>query len=121
MKLRRDESVGVIVAEHRDQLMRFGYEYVEAALTAQGRKLIVTGQSKDKDGDGQEVEGVVEAFQQLSRTNQPQLPGRGCDPNLVLQRAERPRIVYRAQLCPLSRRQTSRRRELHDSRNDLSG
>jgi predicted site-specific integrase-resolvase len=27
--------------EHRDRLMRFGFEYVEATLAAQGRKVVV--------------------------------------------------------------------------------
>ena len=32
-----DASAWVIAVEHRDRLARFGVEYVEAALTAQGR------------------------------------------------------------------------------------
>jgi hypothetical protein len=39
MKLLSDLGVSTIVVEHRDRLMRFGAEYVEAALAAQGRKL----------------------------------------------------------------------------------
>lgn len=34
--LLRDASVGTIVVEHRDRLARFGVEYLEAALAAQG-------------------------------------------------------------------------------------
>lgn len=30
-----------VVVEHRDRLMRFGFEYVEAVLAAQGRSLVV--------------------------------------------------------------------------------
>ncbi|MBM0238469.1 IS607 family transposase, partial [Micromonospora sp. ATA32] len=30
-----------IVVEHRDRCVRFGAEYVEAALAAQGRRLLV--------------------------------------------------------------------------------
>lgn len=43
-KLRRllaDPQVGMIVVEHRDRLARFGVEHLEAALSAQGRKLVV--------------------------------------------------------------------------------
>jgi predicted site-specific integrase-resolvase len=29
------------VVEHRDRLMRFGFEYVQATLEAQGRKVLV--------------------------------------------------------------------------------
>ncbi|WP_308167961.1 IS607 family transposase [Catellatospora tritici] len=36
-----DPAVSTIVVEHRDRFARFGAEYVEAALTAQGRRLLV--------------------------------------------------------------------------------
>lgn len=36
-----DPSVTVIAVEHRDRFARFGAEYVEAALAAQGRQLLV--------------------------------------------------------------------------------
>jgi len=41
LALLRDPSVGRIVVEHRDRFCRFGSEYVEAALAAQGRGLVV--------------------------------------------------------------------------------
>lgn len=41
MKLLRNPAAKIIVVEHRDRLMRFGYEYVESALAAQGRKVMV--------------------------------------------------------------------------------
>lgn len=37
----RSPEYGVLVVEHRDRLMRFGSQYVEAALAASGRRLIV--------------------------------------------------------------------------------
>jgi putative resolvase len=37
----RSPEVGVIVLERRDRLVRFGSEYVEAALAATGRRLLV--------------------------------------------------------------------------------
>ena len=43
-KLRRvlpDPSAMVVVVEHRDRLARFGVEYLEAALAAHGRKVVV--------------------------------------------------------------------------------
>jgi predicted site-specific integrase-resolvase len=43
--LLRDRSVTVIVVEHRDRFARFGAEYVEAALSAQGRRLLVADPS----------------------------------------------------------------------------
>ncbi|MCW3820886.1 IS607 family transposase, partial [Micromonospora sp. DR5-3] len=41
LALLRDPAVTTIVVEHRDSFARFGAEYVEAALAAQGRKLLV--------------------------------------------------------------------------------
>ncbi len=41
MRLLRTPAVSVVVVEHRDRLMRFGFEYVEAALAAQGRSVLV--------------------------------------------------------------------------------
>ena len=37
LSLLRGPTVGTIVVEHRDRLARFGVEYLEAALAAQGR------------------------------------------------------------------------------------
>ncbi|WP_018291638.1 IS607 family transposase [Verrucomicrobium sp. 3C] len=39
--LLRDPKVGVILVEHRDRLMRFGFEFLEAALAAQSRSILV--------------------------------------------------------------------------------
>jgi putative resolvase len=39
--LLRDPDVSTIVVEHRDRFARFGAEYVQAALSAQGRRLLV--------------------------------------------------------------------------------
>ena len=41
LALLRDDSVTTIVVEHRDRFARFGAEYVEAALAASGRRLLV--------------------------------------------------------------------------------
>jgi len=41
LTLLRDASVHRIVVEHRDRFCRFGSEYVQAALAAQGRELVV--------------------------------------------------------------------------------
>ena len=41
LALLRDPAVSVIVVEHRDRFARFGAEYVEAALAASGRGLLV--------------------------------------------------------------------------------
>ncbi|MGX7673052.1 IS607 family transposase [Plantactinospora sp. DSM 117369] len=41
LALLRDPTVTTIVVEHRDRFARFGGEYVEAVLAAQGRRLLV--------------------------------------------------------------------------------
>lgn len=49
LDLLRDPSVGRIVVEHRDRFCRFGSEYVEAALAAQGRELVVVDSAEVDD------------------------------------------------------------------------
>lgn len=46
--LLRDPDAGTIVVEHRDRLARFGVEYVEAALAAQGRTILVLNEDEEK-------------------------------------------------------------------------
>jgi len=41
LTLLRDPSVTTIVVERRDRFARFGLDYIEAALAAQGRSLLV--------------------------------------------------------------------------------
>ncbi|BBY54628.1 hypothetical protein MKOR_18790 [Mycolicibacillus koreensis] len=51
-KLRRilsDPDVRVIVVEHRDRLARFGVEHLEAALSAQGRRIVVADPGETTD------------------------------------------------------------------------
>lgn len=49
LALLRDPTVSTIVVEHRDRFARFGAEYVEAALTAQGRRLLVVDSAEVDD------------------------------------------------------------------------
>ena len=44
-----DPDVSTIVVEHRDRFARFGAEYVEAALEAQGRRLLVVDPAEVDD------------------------------------------------------------------------
>jgi putative resolvase len=60
--LLRDASVGTIVAGHRDRLARFGVEYLEAALAAQGRKLIVVEQAEVSDDLVRDMVEVLTSF-----------------------------------------------------------
>ncbi|RQX15241.1 IS607 family transposase [Micromonospora ureilytica] len=49
LALLRDPAVTTIVVEHRDRFARFGAEYVEAALSAQGRRLLVVDPAEVDD------------------------------------------------------------------------
>lgn len=51
-KLRRilsDPDARVIVVKHRDRLARFGVEHLEAALSAQGRRIVVADPGETTD------------------------------------------------------------------------
>ena len=49
LALLRDPSVSRIIVEHRDRFARVAVEYVEAALAAQGRELVVVDPSELDD------------------------------------------------------------------------
>jgi len=49
LALLRDRSVTTIIVEHRDRFCRFGAECVEAALEAEGRRLVVVDPSEVDD------------------------------------------------------------------------
>ncbi|AEF42585.1 IS607 family transposase [Hoyosella subflava] len=49
LALLRDPSIARIVVEHRDRFCRFGSEYVQAALAAHGRELVVIDSSEVDD------------------------------------------------------------------------
>ena len=49
LRLLSDARVAAIVVEHRDRFARFGSEYLEAALAASGRRLIVVDGSEMND------------------------------------------------------------------------
>jgi len=67
MKLLEDTSVGIILVEHRDRLMRFGVEYVEAALASQGRKLVVADKEELKDDLVQDMIEVLTSLKSKAR------------------------------------------------------
>ena len=49
MRLLADPAISTIVVEHRDRLARFGVEYVDAALRAQGRRVVVIDPGEQTD------------------------------------------------------------------------
>ena len=62
MKLLADPKCTVIIVEHRDRLMRFGSEYVESALAAQGRKLVVIDPSELNNDLVEDMIAVLTSF-----------------------------------------------------------
>jgi putative resolvase len=62
MRLLADPSVHTVVVEHRDRLARFGSEYIEAAMSASGRKVVVVDQTEMKDDLVQDMVDVLTSF-----------------------------------------------------------
>lgn len=62
LKLLRSQTVNVIVVEHRDSLIRFGFEYLEASLAAQGRTILVVDPSEVKDDLIRDMTEVLTSF-----------------------------------------------------------
>lgn len=61
-KLLSDPKVSVIVVEHRDRLARFGVEYLEAALAAHGRTIVVLDDSEVADDLVRDMTEVLTAM-----------------------------------------------------------
>ena len=61
-RLLSDPSVSKIIVEHRDRYCRFGAEYIEAALSAQGREVVV---ADDAEVDDDLVRDVTEVLTSL--------------------------------------------------------
>ncbi len=59
MKVLADPSVAMVAVEHRDRLMRFGAEHVEAARAAQGGRLVVVDPQETKDDVVQDMIDVL--------------------------------------------------------------
>ena len=62
-KLLMDESVKLIVVEHKDKLARFGLNYIERLLGLQGRKIeVINEQSNDRDDLMQDFVSIITSF-----------------------------------------------------------
>jgi len=62
LALLRDPVMGTIVVEHRDRLARFGVEYLEAALAAQGRRVVVIEEAEVADDLVRDMVEVLTSF-----------------------------------------------------------
>jgi putative resolvase len=62
LRVLSDATIGAVVVEHRDRFARFGSEYLEAALAASGRRLIVVDSSEMNDDLVQDMIAVLTSF-----------------------------------------------------------
>lgn len=62
LKLLEDKDIQIILVEHRDRLMRFGSEYVEAALASQGRQIVIMDGTEVKDDLVADMISVLTSF-----------------------------------------------------------
>ncbi len=61
-RLLADPTATTIVVEHRDRLARFGVEYLEAALAAQGRRVLVVDTGEGDDDLLRDMTEVLTSF-----------------------------------------------------------
>ena len=62
LRLLADETIKTIVVEHRDRLTRFGFDYLEAALKASNRRIVVVNNTECKDDLVQDMIDVLTSF-----------------------------------------------------------
>lgn len=61
-RLLADPNASAIVVEHRDRLARFGVEHLEAALAAQGRRVVVVEDGEIDDDLVRDMTEVLTSF-----------------------------------------------------------
>ena len=61
-RLLADATATTIIVEHRDRLARFGVEHLEAALSAQGRKIVVVDDGEVDDDLVRDMTEVLTSF-----------------------------------------------------------
>lgn len=61
-KLLLNPNIKIILAEHKDRLMRFGIEFLESALASQGRTLVIIDKEELKDDLVQDMIEVLTSF-----------------------------------------------------------
>ena len=63
IELLQDETITVIVVEHKDRLTRFGFNYIETLLALQGRKLeVVNLADNGKEDLMQDLVSIIYSF-----------------------------------------------------------
>ncbi len=62
MRVLADAAISAIVVEHRDRLARFGVEYIDSALSAQGRRVLVIDPRERTDDLVRDMVEVLTVF-----------------------------------------------------------
>jgi putative resolvase len=62
LKILADPAVTTVVVEHREHLVRFGFEYVEASLAAAGRSIVVVEPTSIADDLVRDMTEVLTSF-----------------------------------------------------------
>lgn len=63
IELLQDETITLIVVEHKDRLTRFGFNYIDTLLTMQGRKLEVVNLAENgKEDLMQDLVSIIYSF-----------------------------------------------------------
>lgn len=59
LRILRKPEVGVLIVEHRERLSRFGFDYLEAALAAQRRRIVVMDDAEIDDDVVRDLHDVI--------------------------------------------------------------
>ncbi len=62
MHILADPKATTILVEHRDRLARFGFDMIEAALSAEGRRVLVSEEGEVEDDLSRDVMEVLTSF-----------------------------------------------------------
>src|SRR5258708_12928462 len=63
LSLLKDTSITLVVVEHRDRLTRFGFPYIDALFTVQGRMIeVVNPAENDKEELLPDLPGIIYSF-----------------------------------------------------------
>lgn len=62
VRLLANPKIGTVIVEHRDRLARFGVEYIEAAMRASGRRVVVVDETEVADDLVRDMIDVLTSF-----------------------------------------------------------
>ncbi len=62
LNILKNPQMTLIISEHKDRLTRFGYEYLETALWATGRKILILNEEECKDDLVQDMLDILTSF-----------------------------------------------------------